>query len=296
MLLKMEQVGLFVRACRHVPAIRPFYRRFVVTSVFSCLCFGASLAVTGWARIALCGLGLFVEMLTPWISIKAAERAPLNVSHLPERFATFVLIVLGGSVAQLVTAASQRPWSLRLSVVLFAAFTTIAALWWIALNSFEHDAIRRGRRPTLVYIYSQLPLVAAIAAASAGLHSAILAGAGLGPIHLGPRIAIYGSVAAVLATTAVLPAGRAHPKARRIRLVAAGVSAGLIAMGAVVAPVFVLPSLSLVLAAVIAADEVCLGTSRSPCRQRRALAGKLPDERHRASGFLAAEPNGAVSV
>jgi low temperature requirement protein LtrA len=271
MLLKVEQTGLFVRAWRHVPAIRSFYGRFIVTGAFSFVCWGASLAVAGSARFGLCALGLLVEMLTPWLSIEAAQRAPLNVSHLPERFGTFVLIVLGGSVVQLVTAASQRPWSVPLAVVLFAAFSSIAALWWIAFNSFDHDAVRRGRRPTLVYIYTQLPLVAAIAAVSAGLHFAILAATGATPIHLGPRIAIYGGAAVALAMTAVLPAGRAHPRARRIRLVASGVCAGLVAMGAVVAPVFLLPSLSLVLAVVIACDEVCLGTSRSRCRQRQRL-------------------------
>jgi low temperature requirement protein LtrA len=272
LLLKSEQIGLFARVWRQVPAIRPLYGRFIAASIFSCVCWGASLAVTGSARFVLCAVGLLVEMLTPWFSIEAAQHAPLNVSHLPERFGTFVLIVLGGSVVQLVTAASQRPWSIRLTVVLLAAFTTIAIMWWIALNSFDHDAVRRGRRPTLVYIYTQLPLVASIAAASAGLHSAILAATGAGPIHLGPRIAIYGGVAVALAMTAVLPAGRAHPRARRIRLVASGVSAGLVAMGAVVAPVFLLPSLSLVLAAVIAADELCLGTARSRCHQRLELA------------------------
>jgi hypothetical protein len=109
----------------------------------------------------------------------------------------------------------------------------------------------------------------AITAVAAGLHAAILAATGTGPIHLGPRIAIYGGVAVALAMTAVLPACRAHPRARSIRLVGAGVSAGLVAMGAVVAPVFLLPSLSLVLGAVIASDEICLGTSRSRCRQRQ---------------------------
>jgi len=272
LLLKVEQVGLFVRAWRNVPAIRPFYGRFIATGVFSCVCWSASLAVTGPARLALCAVGLLAEMLTPWLSIEAAQRAPLNVSHLPERFGTFVLIVLGGSVVQLVTAASQRPWTVQLAVVLFAAFTTIAAMWWIAFNSFDHDAVRRGRRPTLVYIYIQLPLVAAIAGVSAGLHRAILAATGAGPIHLGPRIAIYAGVAVALVMTAVLPAGHAHPRARRIRLIAAAVAAGLVAMGAVVAPVFLLPSLSLVLAAVVASDELCFGTSRSRCRERQRLA------------------------
>ena len=271
-LLKIEQIGLLVRAWRHVPAIRPFYGRFIATSVFSAQCWVAAVFVTGLPQVALCALGLIVELLTPWISIEAARRAPLTFSHLTERFGTFVLIVLGGSVAQLVTAASQRPWTLRMGVVLFAAFATIVALWWIAFNSVDHDTVRRGRRPSLVYIYAQLPLVAGIAAASAGLHKAIVAGTGAIPIHLGTRVAIYGGVAVALAMTALLPGGRAHPRARRIRLLAAGVSAGLIAMGAVVEPVFLLPTLSLLLAAVVACDEVCFVTTRSRHHERLELA------------------------
>jgi low temperature requirement protein LtrA len=194
-------------------------------------------------------------MATPWLTIDAAKRAPLNVTHLPERFGLFTIIVLGESVARLVGAATLRPWTVQLCVVLAAAFAIIAAMWWISFNAVDHGAVRRGRVTTLAYIYVQLPMVASIAAASAGLHHAILAAAGHGAIPVAPRAAIYGGVGLYLVATAALPAATAPQRARRVRLAAAAAAFGLVAMGSFVAPVFLVPSLTLVLAAEILLDR-----------------------------------------
>ena len=161
-LLKGEQLLLFERARRHVPAIRPLYGRLVRVGLFSVGCWLASLALVGSSRYVLWAAAILAELATPWLSIGAARPAPLNVSHLPERFGTFVLIVLGESVARLVTAAAQRPWTIPLCVVLAAAFTTIAAMWWISFNAIDHAAVGRGRLATLGYIYTQLPMVGGI--------------------------------------------------------------------------------------------------------------------------------------
>jgi low temperature requirement protein LtrA len=255
LLLKAEQLFLFERARRQNEAVRRLYTAFVATGAFSAGCWLASLAVGGPARYALWALGIGVEMATPWLTIKAATRAPLNVTHLPERFGLFVIIVLGESVARLVAAATVRPWTVQLCVVLAAAFAIVAAMWWISFNAVDHGAVRRGRLPTLAYIYVQLPMVASIAAASAGLHHAILAAAGPGAIQVAPRAAIYGGVGLYLVATAALPATTAPQRARRVRLAAASAAFGLVAMGSFVAPVFLVPSLTLVLVAEILLDR-----------------------------------------
>jgi hypothetical protein len=80
--------------------------------------------------------------------------------------------------------------------------------------------------------------VAGIAAASAGLHIAILAADGAATIGIGPRAALYGGVIVCLAATALLPSARMTPWRRTIRLATALAAVGLVFMGAIVRPVW----------------------------------------------------------
>jgi low temperature requirement protein LtrA len=253
--LKLEQLVLYERARRQVPAARSLLGRYVLTGAFSAACWVGSLALDDGGRYALWVIAITAEMATPWLSVRAAGGAPTSISHLPERFGTFLLIVLGESVANLVSAATQRPWTVALGVVLAAAFATIASMWWISFNAIDHAVVRRGRRVTLAYMYLQLPMVAGIAAASAGLHRAILAAAGAGAIPTGPRAAIYGGAGLYLLATAAMPAIRKHPHAREIRLAAAVAAFSLVLMGAIVAPVYLVPALTLVLATQIVLER-----------------------------------------
>lgn len=114
---------------------------------------------------------------------------PLNPWHLAERFQLFVLIVLGESVARLISAAALRPWSVPLAVVLTAAVVTLATLWRAWNKSASHRALH-GPGPIAWFAAANLPIVAGVAAASAGLHAAILAADGATTIGIGPRTAL----------------------------------------------------------------------------------------------------------
>jgi hypothetical protein len=87
-----------------------------------------------------------------------------------------------------------------------------------------------------------------------------------------PRAAIYGGVGLYLVATTALPAATAPQRARRVRLAAAAAAFGLVAMGSFVAPVFLVPSLTLVILAEIVLDRPRYGraatgtTSAGPSR------------------------------
>jgi low temperature requirement protein LtrA len=277
-LLKGEQLVLYERARRQVPDARSLYGRYVLAGSLSAGLWLGSLMFAGWARYALWAVAILAEMAAPWLSVGAARAAPTSVSHLPERFGTFLLIVLGESVANLVGAATQRPWTLALGVVLAAAFATIASMWWISFNAIDHAFVRRGLTATLGYIYLQLPLVAGIAAASAGLHRAILAAAGAGAIPIAPRAAIYGGTGIYLLASAALPAASRGRHTRQIRLAAAVASFGLVLMGAIVAPVFLVPALALILVTEIWLDAPPRRTDGSRSWQLSTLGPDLAQE------------------
>jgi len=150
-------------------------------------------------------------------------------------------------MAGLIGAAAGRPWSLPLAIVLAAALITLAALWWAWLTTVDHRALH-GAPAVASFTALNLPLVAGIAAASAGLHIAILAADGAGTIAVGPRAALYGGVSVFLLASAVLPTRKMSPVIRVIRVVTALAAMGLVFMGAIVEPVYLVPALTVILA------------------------------------------------
>jgi len=101
---------------------------------------------------------------------------------------------------------------------------------------------------------ANLPIVAGIAAASVGLHVAILA-AGASAIGIGPRAALYGGVSVCLLASAVLPSGKLTAQARAVRVATSAAAMGLVFMGAIVVPVYLVPALTLTVAVGLAAES-----------------------------------------
>ena len=110
-----------------------------------------------------------------------------------------------------------------------------------------------------------LPIVAGIAAASAGLHIAILAAHSGGTIGIGPRAALYGRVGVYLMASALLPSTKLNRAGRLARLATALAAMALVFMGAIVVPVYLVPALTGVLATGLVAE--------ARAASRRGLAG-----------------------
>jgi low temperature requirement protein LtrA len=261
--LRGLQLLLYARARHHLPATRPLYNCYLI-------CFGAggalwlsSLAVASPARYGFWAAALLTDATGALAMLVPHRRVPVNTAHLADRFQIFVLIVLGESVARLISAAAMRPWSLPLAVVLAAALITLGALWWAWLTAADRQAL--DSQPAIAgFTALNLPVVAGIAAASAGLHIAILAADGAGTIAAGPRAALYGGISIYLLATAILPSKKMTRLARATRLATALAAMGLVFMGAIVEPVYLVPALTGVLAAGLWAEN----QTASPPRRR----------------------------
>jgi low temperature requirement protein LtrA len=244
--LRGLQLLLYARAWRHLPATRPLYSCYLVSFGAGGALWLASLAVGGCARYAFWGAALLADAAGSLAMLAPRRRLPLNSAHLADRFRIFVLIVLGESMARLISAAAARPWSLPLAIVLTAALITLAALWWAWLTAADHGALTS---PAAIARFTalNLPLVAGIAAASAGLHIAILAADGASTIAVAPRAALYGGVSISLLASILLPSTKMTPPMRVTRLATGLAAMGLVFMGAIVEPVYLVPALTAVL-------------------------------------------------
>src|SRR5262249_42411539 len=90
------------------------------------------------------GAALLADAVGALAMLRPRRRVPVNPAHLTDRFQLFVLIVLGESMARLISAAATRPWSLPLAIVLAAALITLAALWWAWLTPAGRRAVGRA--------------------------------------------------------------------------------------------------------------------------------------------------------
>ncbi len=273
--LRGLQLLLYARAWRHLPATRPLYSCYLVWFSAGGALWLASLAVSGSTRYAFWGVALIADAVGSLAMLVPRRRLPLNSAHLADRFQIFVLIVLGESMARLISAAAARAWSLPLAVVLTAALVTLAALWWGWLTAADRSALDS---PAAIARFTalNLPLVAGIAAGSAGLHIAILAADGASTIGVGPRAALYGGVSVCLLASVLLPSTKMTRSARAIRLATALAALGLVFMGAIVEPVYLVPALTAVLVLGLTAEarhrtsaadlEASLAYQEQPCR------------------------------
>jgi low temperature requirement protein LtrA len=251
--LRALQLALYARARHYLPATRALYGRYLVFFGAGGILWLASLAVGGPLRYGFWAVALLADAVGALAMLAPGRCVPVNPSHLADRFQLFVLIVLGESVARLISAAALRPWSLPLAIVLAAALLTLAALWWAWLTAADRQALD-GPRSIVRFTAANLPVVAGIAAASAGMHIAILAADGGGALGDGPRAALYGGVSVYLLASAWLPSRSMTAGVRAWRTATALAALGLVFMGAIVAPVFLVPALTAVLVLGLAAE------------------------------------------
>ena len=279
--LRGLQLVLYARARRHLPATRALYGRYLIFFGAGGALWLASLAAPDPVRFAFWAAALAADTSGALAMLRPGQRVPLNPWHLADRFQLFVLIVLGESIARLISAATLRPWSMQLAVVLGAALITLAALWWSWLTAADRAALN-GPRAIAGFTAVNLPIVAGAAAASAGLHAAILAADGATTITVGPRAALYGGVSLYMLASAILPSRKLTQSGRTVRLVTAGAALGLVFMGAIVVPVYLVPALAVVLALGIAAESHPnwpTALTASLARPRRSTAAMPEGER-----------------
>ena len=286
------QLLLYARARKYLPATRRLYGRYLICFGLGGALWVSSLPVGGPLRFALWTAALAADAVGGLGMLAPHRRVPLNAWHLSERFQLFVLIVLGESVARLISAATLRPWSVPLAVVLTAAVVTLATLWWAWIRSADHRALD-SPRAIAWFAAANLPIVGGIAAASAGLHLAILAADGASTIGIGPRAAVYGGVSVCLLASAGLPSGNMTRPTRGARLATSAGAMGLVFMGAVVIPVYLVPALTLVLALGLAAEAhsgAGSADARHPGRLRYSARPLIQRECIDGARFLPAGP------
>lgn len=92
-------------------------------------------------RYDLWALALLVEMGTPVLGYSTVRSVPGHVSHMPERFGLFTLIVLGKSIVVLTSGVVETSWRPVSALTAVSGFTVAACIWWLYFDHVDEEAI-----------------------------------------------------------------------------------------------------------------------------------------------------------
>ena len=144
------------------------------------LWFGSLLVPTP-ARYALWAVGLAVNAAVAGpLAYARAGQAPVQQSHMPERFGLFTIVVLGEAVLAVANGIGETGWRPAAVVIGIGGFVIACGIWWVYFAStFDPEAgnraVRGGRAVVVrsyLYAYGHLLVYGSIVAAGVAVEVA----------------------------------------------------------------------------------------------------------------------------
>ena len=256
-LARLSLLGLYWHAHRHVPEARPVTALYLKSFSPGPLLWAISILFPAPLRQVLWATGVASDLAAPWLGRAVLRRAPLDTSHLPERFGLFFTIVIGEAMFALVTGTAHVHWAVAARAAAVLAFALAVCIWWMYFTFFEVFFHERSLGSGQSFIYAHLPLLFAVLLLGVGLERAIVE---VEHAHLaGPTLWLLGTGAALwlgaFLLTQLVSVRRRHRRGLAARYLGGGaVCAGCLLAGAVLPPLATLALLVGVFAALLLAE------------------------------------------
>jgi low temperature requirement protein LtrA len=203
---------MYAATGRTEPRAAELCRWFTVGSAVGAVLWAASAAVGTPGRYWLWGAAVVANAaISGPIAYSRMRRPPEQVSHMPERFGLFAIVVLGEAVLSVVRGVDATDWAAASTATAVAGFVIAAGMWWIYFSGFDEQAINRaiagGRASevrSFIYGYGQVLVYGSVVAVGVAVQIAIEhAAAGEDP----PAMLGWG-VAALIVSFLVVGLGR----------------------------------------------------------------------------------------
>lgn len=167
-------VAEYLRAGRHIPAVRPLTSRYAIGFGVAASLWALSVLIPVPWRFGFWGTALVVDFLTPLTAGQLHIRFPPHLMHLPERFGLFTIIVIGEAVVSVVMGIGSGGLTRQSSMAGMMGLLVAFALWWGYFEGAKGAAVRalsvrRHVRRYQLWLYSHLPLLMGITATAVGV-------------------------------------------------------------------------------------------------------------------------------
>jgi len=171
-------VAEYVRAGWHIPVVRPLTNRYVRGFGAAATLWALSVLVPPPWRFWLWGVAMAVDLAAPLTAGQLHVLFPPHLSHLPERFGLFTIIVIGEAVVSVVFGIGKTGLTFVSATAGFMGLLISFALWWGYFEGARGAMTRRLRAREHVksyqeWLYAHLPLLMGITAVAVGIKHVI---------------------------------------------------------------------------------------------------------------------------
>jgi low temperature requirement protein LtrA len=170
----------YLRTRRHVPAARPLTTRYSIGFSIAAGIWFASAFVPLPIRFIFWMIGLGVDIGTPLLFARqlSVQFAP-HVQHLPERFGSFTIIVLGISILGVVNGIADHNWTVPSIISAGLGLGIAFSLWWIYFDTVDGSEIRALRENKQIgiyvtWLYIHFPLIIGFTAFGVSIEHVVL--------------------------------------------------------------------------------------------------------------------------
>ena len=170
----------YLRTRKHVPAARKLTTRYSIGFSIAAGIWFASIFVPPPFRLFLWIIGLGVDIGTPLLFARqlSVQFAP-HIHHLPERFGSFTIIVLGISILGVVNGIADHNWTISSILSAGLGLGIAFSLWWIYFDTVDGSEIRALRENKQIgiyvtWLYIHFPLIIAFTAFGVSIEHVVL--------------------------------------------------------------------------------------------------------------------------
>lgn len=144
----------YLRTRKHVPAAHQLTTKYSIGFSIAAGIWFVSIFVPPPIRFVFWIIGLAVDIGTPlFFSRQLSVQFAPDIHHLPERFGSFTIIVLGISILGVVNGIAAHNWTTSSIISAGLGLGIAFSLWWIYFDSVDGSEIRALRENKQIGIY-----------------------------------------------------------------------------------------------------------------------------------------------
>jgi len=170
----------YLRTGRNVSTAREITTRYSIGFSIAAGIWFASIFVPQPFRLIMWIIGLAVDIGTPLLFARqlSVQFAP-HVHHLPERFGSFTIIVLGISILGVVNGIADHNWTVPSIISAGLGLSIAFSLWWIYFDTVDGSEIRALRENKqigiyITWLYIHFPLIIGFTAFGVSIEHVVL--------------------------------------------------------------------------------------------------------------------------